>query len=500
MMQRERTRRRPGLPVLPTLVALTVAQAGDCLRAATNPAIERAMASDEVAATVAARDSARPVYHFRPVANWMNDPNGPIALGGWYHMFYQHNPYGDQWGHMHWGHARSRDLVRWEHLPIALWPSEEKGEEHIFSGCATTNGAGQPMIIYTSIARGKSAGDYAEQWAAIGDDDLMVWRKHPANPILSEQLHGDQKMSDWRDPFVFRDQGRTYLVAGGNLNHGKGGQAVVNLYEAENSELTKWKYWGVMFTHPDPEVGNIECPNFFKLGNRWVLVVSPHRKVEYFIGTFDSSSHKFSAESRGVMDYGNYYAPNCLYDPSGRLIMWGWINGFKSGRGWNGCLTLPRVLSLAADGRLEQRPVPEIEMLRDRRVNRANLLLDDSTGALKLATGDALEIEAKFESGDAKSVGLEIRRTADSSKPISIRHDGRRLTVGDVEVPFSIPSGETTLRLHVFLDKSVMEVFANDRACVTRVIDAGEGDVAAIASGGQAKLKSIDVWTMKPIW
>jgi beta-fructofuranosidase len=140
------------------------------------------MASVAEAVPRAEADPTRPVYHFRPPAYWMNDPNGPIYHKGYYHMFYQHNPYGDQWGNMHWGHARSRDLVRWEHLPIALWPSKEVGEEHVFSGCALINNQGQPMIFYTSIAQGKSAGEYAEQWAAIGDDSLIHWQN--IHPIL----------------------------------------------------------------------------------------------------------------------------------------------------------------------------------------------------------------------------------------------------------------------------------------------------------------------------
>src|SRR5580765_20545 len=133
------------------LLALSEAWGGSA--AGSGDAIARAMASVAEAAPRAEADPTRPVYHFRPPANWMNDPNGPIYHKGYYHMFYQHNPYGDKWGNMHWGHARSRDLVRWEHLPIALWPSKEAGEEHVFSGCALINDQGQPMIFYTSIAR-----------------------------------------------------------------------------------------------------------------------------------------------------------------------------------------------------------------------------------------------------------------------------------------------------------------------------------------------------------
>src|SRR5436309_2686280 len=291
-------------------------------------AIARAMLSDKEAAARLRNSPGRPGYHFLAPANWMNDPNGPIFYRGYYHLFYQHNPYGDDWGNMHWGHARSRDLVHWEHLPIALWPSREAGEEHVFSGCANINSRGQPMIFYTSIARGKSASDHAEQWAAISEDkDLVDWEKHPANPVLAETVHGDVKIYDWRDPFIFHEGGRTFMVCGGNLNHAQGGKSVVNVYQAVNPEWTQWKYLGVLFRHPDPKVPNIECPNFFKLAGRWVLVVSPHRKVEYFIGTFDAEAGSFKAARTGILDYGNYYAPNCLLDPKGRRIMWGWVNG-----------------------------------------------------------------------------------------------------------------------------------------------------------------------------
>src|SRR5262249_32779114 len=133
---------------------------------------------------------------------------------------------------------------------------------------------------------------------------------------------------------------------------------------AENDDLTEWKYLGVLFQHPDKDVKNIECPNFFKLGDRWVLIVSQGQPVQYFVGSLDGATMKFAAQTRGVMDYGNYYAPNCLADASGRRILWGWVNGFKGGLGWNGCLTLPRVLSLASDGTLRQRPAPEVAKLR----------------------------------------------------------------------------------------------------------------------------------------
>lgn len=467
-----------------------------------NPAIDRAMAGVESAVGKAKVDVTRPVYHFHAPANWMNDPNGPIFFNGYYHMFYQLNPYGDNWGNMHWGHARSRDLVSWEHLPIALWPSKERGEEHCFSGCATTGSDGRAMIIYTSIGQGKRADDYAEQWGAISDGDLLVWGKHPKNPLLTDKLHGDLKVYDWRDPFLFRDGGRDFLVLGGNLNQRKGGQAVVLLYEAENPQLTEWKFRGVLFTHPDAKVVNIECPNFFPLDGHWVLVVSPHGKVEYFTGKFDPVAGKFTAEQRGLIDGSdNYYAPNCLLDPQGRRVMWGWVRGFKSGLGWNGCLTLPRVLGVDSQGQLRERVAPEISKLRGERFELTEFKVVEGSRKIEIQ-GDTLEIEIELESGTASDFGLKVRSARDGSAAVPIGYDGKSLGVGSARIPFSLRPDEKALTFHVFLDKSVVEVFANDRACVTRVINAKSEDlgVEVFATRGEITVRSLKAWPLRPIW
>ena len=492
---------------LAAVTSIAAAAESDSKSAAAIPhdqaAIDKAMAADREAAARMANPRARPTYHFLGPANWMNDPNGPIYYRGYYHMFYQHNPYGDDWGLMHWGHARSRDLVHWEHLPIALWPSLEAGEEHVFSGCATLTGAGRPMIFYTSIARGRSAGDHAEQWAAVSDDpELVRWEKHPANPILTEALHGTVKVYDWRDPFVFEDGDRTYLVCGGNLNQGKGGQAIVNLYQAEDRELTRWKYLGVLFTHPDPKVPNIECPNFFKLRDRWVLVVSPHRKVDYFVGAFHPESHSFQAEQGGVLDYGNYYAPNAMLDPKGRRLMWGWINGFKKGAGWNGCHTVPRVVSLDREGRLRQEPAAELRKLRGGRLARFSAVPDRYTNRVDGVRGEALEILAEFDPATAPSFGLRLTWAGEPGRTNTVRCEGDRLNIAGAEAPVPPEARGARLKFHLFIDHSVMEVFVNNRTCCTRVLDGAEGVSAleVFAAGGRSTVRSLEAWPLKSIW
>lgn len=388
----------------------------------------------------------------------MNDPNGPIFYGGYYHMFYQHNPYGDKWGHMHWGHARSKDLVQWEHLPIALWPSKSRGEEHCFSGCAALSAKGEPMIFYTSIGHPKP-----ECWIAMPEDkDLLRWKKFDANPVLTEASPGIPYY-DFRDPFVFSHHGKTYMVHGGNLNKAKGGQAIVSLYEAQNPELTQWKYKSILFQHPDPKVVNIECPNFFSLGEKFVLITSPHRACDYFIGTFDPEAGKFNVESSGMLDHSSqFYAPNCLLDGQGRRILWGWIRGFKEGKGWNGCLGVPRILSIE-EGRLIQTPAPELAKLRVREV-------DSGFG------GNQFEFEGVFNLERQLPSWLKF---SDSELEIF----GKKINVRDPK----------KIQLHVFRDRSLAEVFVDGgRESVTHVAD--------IEFPGPEFAAECKGWELKSIW
>ncbi len=432
----------------------------------------------------------------------MNDPNGPIFYQGFYHLFYQLDPFSDQGGPRYWGHVRSRDLAKWETLPIALQPSTEAGEAEVWSGCCTVNGLGTPMIFYTSIARGTSAQDHAEQWAAMGDDDLIKWRKSPANPMLTEALHEGVKIYDWRDPFIFRDSKKTFMVTGGNLNRAQGGQAVVNIYEAENAELTQWKYRGVLFEDSDPEARTAECPNFFKLGGQWVLFLSPYGKVQYFVGDFDAGTCRFRPRTRGVLDLGrNFYAPNTMQVSDGRRLVWGWVNGFPSGHGWNGCLSLPRLLTLSRDGQLRQNPAPQLEKLRGRPVEWREAHLESGGKTFPLPRTNALEILAEIDLRGAKSIELEIKSGAGDAPPVVVNFSGSELQVMDTKGALPFSEGERRLKLRVFIDRSVLEVFANETLCVTKVISPiGSEAMLQVRADDAAVAKKIEVWPMKTIW
>jgi beta-fructofuranosidase len=463
--------------------------------------ISRATAAVEAAIPRARADPARPIFHVAAPAQWMNDPNGPIFYKGCYHLFYQLHPFSDGSGPKYWGHVRSRDLVKWEHLPIALWPSSEQGESEIWSGCCTINGRGEPMAFYTSIAPGKSAMDHAEQWAAIGDDNLVRWHKSPANPVLSEALHGERKIYDWRDPFIFKTGRKAFLVTGGNLNQAKGGQAVVNIYEAGNPELTQWTYRGILFQHPDPEARTVECPNFFRLDGKWVLLVSPYGKVQYFIGDFDASTCRFQSHWRGVVDYGpNFYAPNTMQVSDGRRLVWGWVTGFPGGHGWNGCLTLPRQLSLSRDGQLRQEPAPQLSKLRGEPVKWRNLSLTEQGEVLSLPKTNTLEILANLDLQQAKALTLEFMGSDNNASPLKLRFDGAEFAVMEAKSPLKPAKGKLSLR--IFLDRSVLEVFANETVCFTKEINplAADATLTVRAEGGNAKAEVVEARPMKTIW
>jgi beta-fructofuranosidase len=467
-----------------------------------NPALVRATQAVEAAVPRARADPAHPIFHVTSPAQWMNDPNGPIFYKGYYHLFYQLHPFSDESGPKYWGHVRSRDLAKWEHLPIALWPSSELGESETWSGCCTINGKGEPMAFYTSIVPGKPAKTHAEQWAAIGDKGLITWHKSTANPVLSEALHGETKVYEWRDPFVFQHKHRTFMVLGGNLNETKGGQAVINIYEAENPELTKWKYRGVLFKLPDPKARTSECPNFFNIGDRWVLFVSPYGKVQYFVGDFDPQTCRFHAQTNGLLDYGpNFYAPNTMLVPSGRRIVWGWVTGFKSGHGWNGCLTLPRELSLSKDGQLRQEPAPELKKLRRKSVEWKNIPLAADAKQFKLPATNTMEIELEIESGSAESIAIGIKSASKEAYAIDMRFENSKFKLGGSEAPLSSGEKKGNLNLRLFLDRSVLEVFANQSLCATKVISPLTDNAALeIRASGQAKAKFVKAWPMNSIW
>jgi beta-fructofuranosidase len=464
--------------------------------------IQAAMESVEKANKVAEKCPYRPEFHFLAPANWMNDPNGPIFYKGEYHLFYQHNPYGEQWGNIHWGHAKSKDLVHWEQLPIALAPSHELGEEHCFSGSCVYNN-GMPTIIYTSIGLDTNPSIGAEQWLAMSKDDMITWEKYSENPIMTSDIHGKIDVRDWRDPYVWKDGKYWFMILGGNINKVQAGIAL--LYKSQ--DLIHWEYIQPLFEGKEGNRmlgSNWECPNFFPLGNKHVLIVSPHRKVIYSVGSY--KNHKFSADKWHILDHGRvFYAPNTMVDNNGRLIMWGWIRKGGTG-GWNGCFTIPRILILGLDNKLRYMPPPELQKLRKKKNHFERISLRDETKNLQQKfQSECLEIIAEFKISEKCSIGFTLFKSDHDKrgKSFGYNYEKNQLWAGKEKGAVQLKKNEQTIKFHVFIDKSVLEIFFNYRECITSRIYPdfnNSNEIEVFSSNGSSNLKSLDIWSLKPIW
>jgi beta-fructofuranosidase len=255
-----------------------------------------------------------------------------------------------------------------------------------------------------------------------------------------------------------------------------------------------------VFEDRDREVINIECPNLFKLGEKWVLIVSPHKPCQYYIGSLDLKRPRFIPETHGVLDAGDDYASNISRDQSGRTILWLWgRTDNPASKGWNSVMALPRILTIGPDGFLRQQPAPEFEKLRGSAIAGEAMQLTSTPAAIRGVRGDCMELELDVALGKATEVRLDLRCSSSGKVGASIRitRDGM-LAFGKASTLLGI---NDRYRMRVFLDKRVFEVYANDGlAALYGVTDAGRNDldVAISARGEGAELKALKAWQMKP--
>jgi beta-fructofuranosidase len=449
------------------------------------------------------RDPQRPRYHFLPPMNWMNDPNGLIQFNGAYHLFYQHNPHGAAWGNITWGHAVSNDMIYWKHLPHALHPDQPYDKGGVFSGCVVNN---------DSVATAVYTGVRPEVQCIATSADMRTWTKHPANPVIAAPPSG-MEVTGFRDPCVWKDGETWFMVVGSGIKDVGG---AILLYRSP--DLVRWEYVHPILIGDKDKTGTMwECPNFFRLGDKWVLTISPipFRRAIYFVGAFKDL--KFTPEVQGEIDLGGaLYAPQLFRDDTGRLILFGWLwENRKNAEqwGWQGAQSLPRVLTLGKDNRLNFAPAKEAKSLRGKHTHFANLTITpNSADLLKDVNDDCLEIVAEIEPVDAQQFGVKVRCSPDGEEETLITYSHHSLAIDrtrssladepekDVRsAPFALGKDET-LRLRIFLDRSVLEVFANGHTCLTSRIYPSQSDslgVDLFTVGGVVKVKSLDVWEMK---
>ncbi len=469
-----------------------------------------------------AADPYRPLYHFSPPENSMNDPNGLCHWNGGYHLFYQFKPVGVD--RVHWGHAISDDLVKWRDLPPALYPDKEKD---CFSGQALVEDD-RVVAIYHGTQSGNAI-------ATASDPLLLNWTKHPSNPVIPI-VPIDDNGYPYRvfDPCIWKE-GDEYYSLSGTYKDGEIGtdcRAVDHVFRS--NDLETWERVGPLIEGtPNTEPGEDGAvPNFLPISSEkhMLLFFSHKRAGQYYVGDYDPRTSRLTPDYHGRMNYGplsvgSLHAPSATIDDQGRFIAFFNVKEGTEPRGWNDVMTLPRHFSLAENGSLRIEPASEMASLRadHASVGPMDIPANEEVGVQGVA-GKAIEIEAVLEPGDAREVGLNVLRSPDDAERTRIslfQRDHRRFGISSLQIdvseaslsgdvfartpeigPITLADGEP-LRLRVFVDRSIVEVFANDLQCLTVRVYPERDDstgVSVFARGAPARLASLQAWQMRSTW
>ncbi|WP_408009095.1 glycoside hydrolase family 32 protein [Pseudalkalibacillus sp. A8] len=458
-------------------------------------------------------------YHMMPPVGWMNDPNGLIQYNGEYHLFYQHHPYAPEWGPMHWGHAKSRDLVNWEHLPIALAPSEYYDigtiDDHgCFSGSAIEKDD-ELYLFYTghSIER-----EPMQVQCVAKSRDGIHFVKEAKNPVIDHFPKDGSK--DFRDPKVWQCGSQYYIVVGSK----KDGKGKALLYQSSN--LIEWDYRGVV-AESNGEQGDMwECPDLFPLGKEHALILSPmygekNEKPIIIFGEMDYNVAKFYQERSMLLDYGHdFYAPQTLKDDKGRRIMMGWMDMWFSKRpsendGWVGAMTIPRELTYNQNGIFVQQPVEELKTLRKNHHCIESFEIYGERSFPKLeGIGTEICIEFDMINSDSPVFGLNLRCSKDRSEKtvVKINKNAEEIIVdltsagegesGIYKAPYK-STIDGKLNLRIFLDTTSIEIFVNhgEQVITNRIYpNTTSKEVDLFAEKGKARVLKADKWSLKSVW
>lgn len=465
-------------------------------------ALRSVLAEAGAAPSRLATDPHRPLFHLMPAANWMNDPNGPIYWQGKYHLFFQYNPNAAIWGDMHWDHAISDDMIRWRHLPVALAPTPGgPDKDGCFTGSIVVND-GLPTMLYTGV-------NPEVQCLATSHDPLLrTWEKEPKAVIPAPPPELD--VTGFRDPCPWREGDTWYMGIGSGIRK-KGGNVL--LYSSK--DLRNWEYlhplasgtWNGKVTQDSVDSGEMwECPDFFAIADKHVLLYSTERKVYWQTGELDRKAMVFHKEHEGLLDDGAYYAPKSMLDAGGNRILWGWIpetrpvEAYKRA-GWAGVMSLPRVLTIAADGQLLLQVDSRIQSLRGR-MTKAAINADKQMGDLRISNYCG-EVHCSTK---RLTDPLRLSLTSVDQAPgafFSVSYDPASAALSIDNRPIlGRPAVDQKLDMRLFFDGSVIELFINDRvACTRRIYLPGEkaADVLVKIEGAADQILDFAVWPLRPI-
>ncbi|WP_125776626.1 GH32 C-terminal domain-containing protein [Antribacter gilvus] len=504
-------------------------------------------------------DRYRPQYHFLPPEHWMNEPHAPIWFDGKYHIFYQHNPQGPYWHQIHWGHAVSTDLVHWEDLPVAIAPSEPVTPDGVWSGSATYDADGNPVLFYTAgndAAVPNQATGLAWPVPGAPESPLAEWRLEP-EPVTVQEPDLDSPVGtpwfgQFRDPFVWKETAEDgkpiwYQLVGSGIVDGDrkvGGTALVYT----SRDLVSWEYQNPLFIGDAatyPKTGQVwELPVMLPLGEqdgaeKHVLVVNPWfdgynentaKNTYYWVGTWDRETHSFvpDHEEPRLFDYAEHFTgPSGMVDPSGRSLLFTITQDGRSEQdhydaGWAHSMGLPVELTLTEDGDAGLEPVEELQSLRSEKVlslknesvERTNARLDRAhdrfTDLLEVQV--ELQITPSTEPGAGTSAGLELRRSGDGTERTVLTVDqdtdllrlDRNRSSLDPDTRKGVHQGAFEIdengkvSMHVYVDRSVVEAFVDgEKSMTTRVYPTLADAVGLhVVGGSNVKVKSLDVWNL----
>ena len=430
-----------------------------------------------------------PAFHVTGGIGWINDPNGFSVYKGEYHLFFQYYPYDVTWGPMHWGHVKTKDFIRWEQLPAALAPDAPYDKDGCFSGSAVELPNGQHLLLYTGVRKTDDGDEYQTQCIAVGDG--TDYTKSPLNPVIDQtMLPAGGSHVDFRDPKIWR-AGDSFFAVAANLCPDNSG--AILLYESADAQ--HWRYAGVLAAGHGHYGTMWECPDFFTLDGKAVLLHSAHEMknegLEFHpgdgtvchIGLFDDAEKRLLDEHVQTIDYGlDFYAPQTMETADGQRVMIGWMQSWASSRVGHpdlpiyGQMTLPRELHIR-DGRLYQQPVRELEAYRRSAVSHEKVNITDWQ-RLPGVSGRMLDMTLYIRPAEketyrsfclrvAEGDGLYTELTLVPERGV-LRMD--RLNSGfphDVvhvrEFPVPVQNGE--IRLRIVMDKYSLELFAGEGEC-----------------------------------
>ena len=436
-------------------------------------------------------DSEQPRFHVTGGIGWINDPNGFAPYKGEYHLFFQYYPYDTKWGPMHWGHVKTSDFVRWERLPAALAPDTDYDRNGCFSGSSVELPDGRQLLMYTGVRnirrRNGKIDSFQTQCIAVGDG--VDYDKYEANPVIdASTLPEGASVHDFRDPKIWREDGKFYAVIGNRPEDGSGS---ILLYESEDA--IHWQFVSVLAACHNQYGRMWECPDFFELDGKHVLLVSPQEMaaigLEFhpgnanvaLIGKFDRKTNHLLREYVQAIDYGlDFYAPQTLLTEDGRRVMIAWMQNWETSTckveelRFFGQMSLPRELSVR-NGRLCQNPVRELEQYRGVLIDYHNVLINGET-SLRGISGRYLDMTVTLRPGNESSMYKWFRlyvakdgehftfirfRPETGTIKVDRTHSGFPHDIVNIrEFPVNVKNG--TLKLRVIMDRYSLELFVND--------------------------------------